>query len=98
MTYRYTLLQSYRNSRKETNMTLLEMSIYGAVIILVVLILRVFTLHKLPKKTFLILWSIALLRLLVPFEIDFPPANLSSTRTGRFPSFQNVNCRMTAVP
>ncbi|MBP3610728.1 MAG: M56 family metallopeptidase [Lachnospiraceae bacterium] len=51
-------------------MTLLEMSIYGAVIILAVLILRVFTLHKLPKKTFLILWGIALLRLLVPFEIE----------------------------
>lgn len=50
-------------------MTLLNMSIYGAVIILAVLIIRAFTLHKLPKKTFLVLWSVALLRLLVPFEI-----------------------------
>lgn len=51
-------------------MTLLKMSIYGAVIILAVLIIRAFTLHKLPKKTFLVLWGVALLRLLVPFEIN----------------------------
>ena len=51
-------------------MTLLKMSIYGAVIILAVLIIRAITLHKLPKKTFLILWAVALVRLLVPFEIS----------------------------
>ena len=50
-------------------MTLFNMSFYGAVIILVILLIRAFTLHKLPKKTFLILWAVALLRLLVPFEI-----------------------------
>lgn len=51
-------------------MTLLKMSFYGAVIILAVLIIRAFTLHKLPKKTFLILWAVALVRLLIPFEIS----------------------------
>ena len=51
-------------------MTLLNMSIYGAVIILVIVLIRALTLHKLPKKIFVILWSIALLRLLVPFEIS----------------------------
>ena len=51
-------------------MTLLKMSIYGAVIILAIIIIRAFTLHKLPKKTFLILWAVALVRLLVPFEIS----------------------------
>lgn len=50
-------------------MTLLKMSFYGAVIILAILIIRAFTLHKLPKKTFLILWAVALVHLLVPFEI-----------------------------
>lgn len=50
-------------------MTLLNMSLYGAVIILAVIIIRAFTLHKLPKQTFLILWTVALLRLLIPFEI-----------------------------
>lgn len=51
-------------------MTLLKMSIYGAVIILAVLIIRAITLHKLPKRAFLILWAVALVRLLVPFEIS----------------------------
>jgi len=50
-------------------MTLLHMSFYGAVIILAVILIRTLTLHKLPKKIFLILWGIALLRLLMPFEI-----------------------------
>ena len=51
-------------------MTLLKMSIYGAVIILAIVLIRALTLHKLPKKIFVILWSIALLRLLIPFEIS----------------------------
>ncbi len=51
-------------------MTLLPMSFYGAVLILAILLIRTLTLHKLPKKTFLVLWGVALLRLLVPFEIS----------------------------
>jgi len=51
-------------------MTLLNMSIYGGIIILAVLVIRAFTLHRLPKKVFLVLWAVALLRLLVPFEIS----------------------------
>lgn len=51
-------------------MTLLTMSFYGAVLILAILVIRTFTLHRLPKKTFLVLWGIALLRLLVPFELS----------------------------
>lgn len=51
-------------------MTLLTMSFYGAVLISAILIIRAFTLHRLPKKTFLVLWGIALLRLLVPFELS----------------------------
>lgn len=51
-------------------MSLLEMSFYGAVMILVIVIIRALILHRLPKKFFLILWGIALFRLLVPFEIS----------------------------
>ncbi len=51
-------------------MTLLKMSIYGAVIILAIVLIRALTLHKFPKKIFVVLWSIALLRLLMPFEIS----------------------------
>lgn len=51
-------------------MTLLQMSLYGAVMIFAIIIIRAITIHKLPKRVFLLLWSIALLRLLVPFEIS----------------------------
>ena len=50
-------------------MTLFDMSIYGAILISAILLIRALTLHKLPKRIFLILWGIALLRLLIPFEI-----------------------------
>ena len=50
-------------------MSLLQMSFYGAVLIVAILIIRAVALHRLPKKVFILLWSIALLRLLVPFSI-----------------------------
>ena len=51
-------------------MSLLQMSFYGAILILVIIFIRTLMIHKLPKRFFLLLWSIALLRLLVPFEIS----------------------------
>lgn len=50
-------------------MTLLEMSFSGAVFIIAVAIIRTVTINKLPKKTFLALWELALLKLLVPFPV-----------------------------
>lgn len=50
-------------------MSLLQMSFLGTVIILLIVVLRVVLINRLPKKTFLILWWIALIRLLVPFSI-----------------------------
>lgn len=50
-------------------MTLLQMSFYGTVLILVIAFLRILLVQRLPKRTFLILWGIALLRLLLPFSI-----------------------------
>lgn len=50
-------------------MSLLQMSFFGAVFIIAVVIIRAFTINKLPKKTFLVLWDIVLLRLLIPFSI-----------------------------
>ena len=55
-------------------MSLLKMSFSAAFLILVIVISRALFLHKLPKKTFLILWGIALCRLLIPFSI---PSRLS---------------------
>lgn len=55
-------------------MSLLQMSFAGAVMITAVIIIRALAVNRLPKKTFLILWGIVLMRLLVPFSI---PSELS---------------------
>lgn len=62
-------------------MTILSMSFYGAVMILAVSVIRAFLIHKLPKKTFLILWGIVMIRLLVPISI--PSALSIYTAAGR---------------
>lgn len=53
-------------------MDLLKMSFSGAGIILVIVLVRALALYKLPKKVFLILWGVALARLLIPFRISSP--------------------------
>lgn len=50
-------------------MSLLQMSTSGAILILAVVVIRAIAIHRLPKKTFLVLWGIVLLRLLIPFSI-----------------------------
>ncbi len=50
-------------------MTLLQMSVSGAVMILVIVVIRALLLHKLPKKAFLFLWGVALVRLLIPYTL-----------------------------
>jgi beta-lactamase regulating signal transducer with metallopeptidase domain len=48
---------------------IVRMSLSSSVLIAAVVIIRMFTLHKLPKKTFLVLWGIVVCRLLIPFSI-----------------------------
>lgn len=50
-------------------MTLWQMSFTGAVLILAITVIRALAINKLPKKTFLALWGIALLRLLIPISV-----------------------------
>jgi beta-lactamase regulating signal transducer with metallopeptidase domain len=50
-------------------MTLLEVSFSGAVFIIAVVMIRAIAINSLPKKTFLVLWEIVLLRLIIPFAI-----------------------------
>ncbi len=50
-------------------MSLLKMSFSASILILVIVIFRVLLLNKLPKKTFFVLWGVALCRLLIPFAI-----------------------------
>ena len=53
-------------------MGLLQMSFSGAVLILVIIIVRAVAINRLPKKMFLFLWGITIVRLLVPFSIPSP--------------------------
>ncbi|OUQ28487.1 hypothetical protein B5E77_01650 [Lachnoclostridium sp. An131] len=50
-------------------MSLIQMSFSGAVMILVIFAVRTAAINGLPKKLFILLWELVLLRLLVPFSI-----------------------------
>lgn len=52
-------------------MNLLDMSFSGAVFIIAVVVVRSVLINKISKRTFLVLWEIAFLRLLIPFSIPF---------------------------
>ena len=51
-------------------MTLLKMSIQAGLIILAIITFRIIALNKLPKTSFLAMWGIALMRMLLP--LSFP--------------------------
>jgi len=53
-------------------MTLLQMSIQAAIMIIVISLVRKISIYHLPKKVFLILWGIVILRLTIPFSIPSP--------------------------
>lgn len=55
-------------------MSLVQMSVSGAVLILFIVVIRALMVNKLPKRTFTLLWTVALLRLLIPLSI---PSTLS---------------------
>lgn len=67
-------------------MDILQMSLLGAVLIGAVVIVRALTLHKLPKKTFLVLWGVVICRLLMPFSIP-----------SRFSFYTSINMLKRAV-
>lgn len=50
-------------------MTLLQMSLSGAVMIFVIAVMRAVLINRLPKRTFVLLWKTVLLRLIIPFSI-----------------------------
>ena len=51
------------------SMSLLRMSLSGAILILAVVVIRAITINKLPKKAFLAFWGIAIVRLLLPVSL-----------------------------
>ena len=50
-------------------MSLLQMSLSGAVMIFVIVVIRALAIHRLPKKAFLALWGVVLARLLIPCSL-----------------------------
>ncbi|MBR0283151.1 MAG: hypothetical protein IJQ81_16435, partial [Oscillibacter sp.] len=75
-------------------MNLLQMSASGGVLVLAVAFLRLFTLRVLPKRTFLVLWAIVLIRLLIPFapifRVSLPVPDFSAEREKRVESAVNA--------
>lgn len=54
------------------DMPLYLMAFYGSVMVLIVFLLRGFLKNRLPKFVFPLLWSLVLIRLLVPFSLSSP--------------------------
>ena len=50
-------------------MSLLQMSLAGGVMILVITVIRALAMDHVPKRTFPVLWGIALFRLLIPLSL-----------------------------
>ncbi|MBU9745429.1 M56 family metallopeptidase [Lachnospiraceae bacterium ASD3451] len=53
-------------------MSLVQMSVSAGVMIALISVVRLLLLHRLPKNTFLVLWWIVLVRLLIPFSFPSP--------------------------
>ncbi len=75
-------------------MTLTEMSVTGAVMVLVITAVRAVTINRLPKKTFVILWEIVILRLLIPFDIPAATSFYTLFNREKAPP----DAQVTAVP
>ncbi|RKP47887.1 M56 family metallopeptidase [Cohnella endophytica] len=50
-------------------MTVYEMSVSASLLILAIVVIRALAIHQLPKATFLVLWGVAMCRLLIPFSV-----------------------------
>ncbi len=74
-------------------MGVLEMTLTGGVMALVITGLRAILLNKLPKRTFVFLWEIAMLRLILPISI---PA--ATSVYSLFSLFGSSSTTMTNIP
>lgn len=63
-------------------MDLIQMSMAAGILIMGVVFFRSLFMHRLPKKVMILLWEIAILRLLIPFSVPLPlPAPLAEIRS-----------------
>lgn len=60
------------------------MSVSGTVLILAVVVIRALGINRLPKRTFLVLWEITVIRLLIPFSVPSAFSVYSLVSRGTF--------------
>ncbi len=65
-------------------LSLLEMSAYGGVMILAVILVRALAMNRLPKAVFLALWALTLARLALPVSLPSPASIWAAA--GRLPA------------
>lgn len=53
-------------------MNITQMSFSAAVLVIAITIIRAVSINRIPKKTFLVLWAVVILRLIMPFSIPSP--------------------------
>lgn len=65
---------------------LLEMTLTAAVMIILIIIVRALFIHKLPKRVFVVMWAVVVLRLLVPFtfSVNVPALELPKPIKNQF--------------
>ncbi len=68
---------------EDWDMSVLHMSVTAGVLILGILLFRSFFLHKISKKIIVILWEIAILRLLFPVSVAVPLPDLGKYQNHR---------------
>ena len=52
-------------------MSIISMTLSASLMIIMIEILRRLAIDKLPKKLFLALWTVTVLRLVIPFSVPF---------------------------
>ncbi len=85
------------NWNEVTNVSLLQMSLAGGIMIVVIIPLRAIWIHQLPKKTFLILWGIVLCRLLIPYDLKSAVSVYTFVQK-RIPAMTRIAERQPAEP
>lgn len=76
-------------------MSLIQMSVSGGIMILVVAAVRFVAINRLPKRAFLLFWGAILLRLLIPFSVS--SALSAYTVIDKNPAIQEILTEKTAA-
>jgi hypothetical protein len=81
-------------------MNILQMSVSAAILILAIVVIRALAIHRLPKKTFVALWGVALFRLLIPLYVPLPfgAYTIADMAMGYFTDAPDMQVVVTRVP